>query len=475
LGRAMPSSDSNQQTAGKGANEIQCGAYMSPLEIDEFHPDARPPLDMDRRKPLRDSLIQSGQYSDVQMAGRMFPIACVALEVTQRCNLDCSLCYLSEIAEAIRDVPLAELQRRIDMIHNHYGDGTNVQITGGDPTLRSADDLIKIVRYIRQKKMRSALMTNGIKATRDLLKTLAEAGLNDIVFHVDMTQHRKGYATEAALDVVREEYIKRAEGLGLRILFNTTVFAGNFASLPGVVRFFVRHAEEVYMASFQMQADTGRGVLRQRDSALISQQTVIRQIEDGTGCALPFDAPAIGHSSCNKYTSVLVSGGAVSPLYDDPELFSEIFEAVASRTLDWNDNWQFAKLAAGFFIRHPSHIAAGLRYIGRKVSVLHKGALQGRGRISRINFFIHNFMDAEKLEHDRCESCVFKVATVDGPLSMCVHNAKRDSYIAKPFGLKTSTEIVQWNPVAGFTTDPKMMPTKHRKGRMREKPTRRQA
>ncbi len=54
-------------------------------------------------------------------------IGCVALEITQRCNLDCTACYLSEHSERVKDVPLEEIFRRIDMIFKHSGPGTGVR------------------------------------------------------------------------------------------------------------------------------------------------------------------------------------------------------------------------------------------------------------------------------------------------------------------------------------------------------------
>ncbi len=38
-------------------------------------------------------------------------------------------------------------------------------------------------------------------------------------------------------------------------------------------------------------------------------------------------------------------------------------------------------------------------------------------------------MDASSLERDRVHACVFMVATAEGPMSMCLHNARRDRYI----------------------------------------------
>jgi len=64
----------------------------------------------------------------------------VAVEITQKCNLDCTLCYLSEHSQAVSDIPLEEVYRRLDDVLHHYGPGTHVQITGGDPTLRKHTD-----------------------------------------------------------------------------------------------------------------------------------------------------------------------------------------------------------------------------------------------------------------------------------------------------------------------------------------------
>src|SRR5213592_1469265 len=77
-----------------------------------------------------------------QVLGRRSTIGCVALEVTQRCNLDCTLCYLSESSESVRDVPLEVVFDRIDRIVETYGRGVGVQVTGGDPTLRPRDELV---------------------------------------------------------------------------------------------------------------------------------------------------------------------------------------------------------------------------------------------------------------------------------------------------------------------------------------------
>jgi hypothetical protein len=62
--------------------------------------------------------------------------------------------------------------------------------------------------------MRPALFTNGIRATRALLTRLVEAGLIDVAFQVDMTQGRRGHASEIELNELRLACIERARALG---------------------------------------------------------------------------------------------------------------------------------------------------------------------------------------------------------------------------------------------------------------------
>jgi 7,8-dihydro-6-hydroxymethylpterin dimethyltransferase len=55
-------------------------------------------------------------------------------------------------------------------------------------------------------------------------------------------------------------------------------------------------------------------------------------------------------------------------------------------------------------------------------------------------------MDAGGLEEERIHACSFMVMTGDGPISMCMHNAKRDDFILKPVKV---AEGVVWDPLTG--------------------------
>ena len=450
--------------------------FMTRAEIEAFpvDPALRPGESaMDRARAV---IAAVACASAGQQMGLRWPIGCVALEVTQRCNLDCSLCYLSENSEAVKDVPLEEIFRRIDLIYSHYGKHTDVQVTGGDPTLRDRDELSAIVARISSLGMRPTLMTNGIRASRSLLTALAAHGLVDVAFHVDTTQQRKGFATEQALDRIRTEYLDRTRGLGLSVMFNTTVHDGNFHQIPELVRFFRAHAGAIRTASFQLQAATGRGVQRERGT-VISPESVWRQLELGAGTALNFEASRIGHPGCNRYALCLEANGTLYDTFSDAGFVADLQAATAGIALPRNDRLTVLRNLVAWLGLHPRFLYRIAKWLAARAWAMKSDLLRSRGRVTTLSFVVHNFMDAQALEEDRIRACVFKVMTGDGPISMCMHNAKRDSFILRPVPLTKGPAVVFWHPTTGELTkqdpgrasaDPNTHPFRRTKGRTRE-------
>ena len=269
--------------------------------------------------------------------------------------------------------------------------------------------------------------------------------------HVDLTQERKGYLTETALNNVRRDYIERARGLGLRILFNTTVFDGNLAELPAIAGFFRDHARHLTLVSFQLQADTGRGVLRDRADC-VSQDSVMRRLQEGIGCELAFDAAAVGHPDCNRYASVLIAGQCAASPLEDRALIAKVIGALELYEPPTDAHLDLARTVSRLALLRPGlMLRAGLQLL-RTLWRLRHGLLAARGRISRLAVLVHNFMDADHLDADRCRACVFFVATEDGPLSMCAHNARRDGFLFAPARLDTPDGARWWSAATGEVT-----------------------
>lgn len=388
-------------------------------------------------------------FTPNQVLGRTRSIGCVAVEITQRCNLDCTLCYLSESAEDVADIPIEIIYQRLDEIREQYGPGTNVQITGGDPTLRKHTELVEIVAYASSLGLLPALFTNGIAASRKLLKNLASVGLREVALHVDTTQERDGYDTEEDLNQIRLEYIERARGLGINVLFNTTVHKGNFHEVPSLVQFFVSQTDVVSFASFQLQADTGRGVLNKRDD-VINIENARNRIHKGLGQELVWDAAQIGHPKCHSYTPNFVVNNKLYSVMKDKNLMAQFLHDFRSvhtvERLPWH---QLAGRCLKVGLKKPVWFARFFGFIFEHLWDAKTDLLKAGFKVQRISFFIHNFMDADNLDQERVDACSFMVATNEGPVSMCAHNARRDEYILQPItfhGLngKTST----YEPIA---------------------------
>ncbi len=412
---------------------------------------------------MRQRMQRSAQWQPHQMAGRRWPVACVSLEITQRCNLDCTLCYLSDSSEAVRDFPMEEVFRRIDMIHEHYGPGTDVQVSGGEPTLRARDELLAIVRRLKQRGLRASLFTNGIKATRGLLIELAQAGLTDVAFHVDTTQQRAGYGSETELNALRREYIDRARGLPLSVFFNTTVHAGNFDDVPMLAAFFKHHADVVRLASFQLQAETGRGVLGAREDA-ISNDSVAARLQRGAGLPLRFNVLMAGHHDCNRSAVMLVINGRAYDAFEDTAFIQRFMRETANMTLDRGTPWRALRSLLIGAARRPRLLLATAAWALRFVWMAKGKLIAARGRVHKLTFFTHNFMDACSLDRERIDACVFMAITQDGPLSMCAYNARRDEYLLRPL----ATASGPWQPLAPSNGKVSTFPIKLLKGRARE-------
>jgi hypothetical protein len=60
----------------------------------------------------RQAMLATGQWDSAQFIGRRLPVGCVALEITQRCNLDCSACYFAPARSPLRGTLPVSVRRR---------------------------------------------------------------------------------------------------------------------------------------------------------------------------------------------------------------------------------------------------------------------------------------------------------------------------------------------------------------------------
>ena len=104
--------------------------------------------------------------------------ACLTIDLTKRCNLECPVCY-ANANEGGSDEPTREqIIQRLAAIRSKIK--PNIVLSGGEPTLR--EDLPEIISGIIEKGYVPRVVTNGILLQDDeYVKALAESGLLSLI------------------------------------------------------------------------------------------------------------------------------------------------------------------------------------------------------------------------------------------------------------------------------------------------------
>jgi hypothetical protein len=176
-------------------------------------------------------------------------------------------------------------------------------------------------------------------------------------------------------------------------------------------------------------------------------------IREGAGANLNFDAASSGHAQCNGYAYGLIVNGKVHDFFNDPDFVRHILDSSAHLAVNRANKAATYKTALGYFLTKPSVLWGVISRFASLVWRERKDFIAARGKVGKISFFVHNFMDSKALDQERCEACSFMVMTPEGPISMCVHNAKRDDYLLVAAQVKRENKMLFFNPATGDFED----------------------
>ena len=397
------------------------------------------------------------------------------VDVTNRCNLRCPICFAHAGAAGYLYEPTKEQIRGMlqNLLANDPIAPPALQFSGGEPTVR--DDLPELVRMAKEMGFRHVeVNSNGIRMAEsaEYCRTLKKAGVSTVYLQFDcVTAEPYIVARGHNLLPLKLKALENLKAGGFKSVVLVPVLVGgvNDDEVGDIIRFAVEYHDIVRCVNFQPVSITGRINKADREKMRITIPDLMRLAEEQTDGLIkrsdwypvPSVAPMIefmgslknrkyvnftAHPHCGMATYLIVEDGEAKPIshYLDIEGFIEGLET-ANRRLD-EGHKTVAKMTMA---------SAGLRNINlgmfRKyiLPVLTNGDYESLSELHHKMIMIGSmhFMDPYNFDLDRVSRCVIHYATPDGRIvPFCSMNTLHRQTIEKKFAQPLEASIL--TPVA---------------------------
>ncbi len=234
----------------------------------------------------------------------------VLIEVTDRCNLSCAVCFADTRGTKLEDPSSEDISLRLERAMAAVGP-SNLQLSGGEPTLR--DDLPEIIEIARRIGYTFIQVnTNGLRlaSDRDYARRLEAAGLSSVFLQFD------GVDDEVYLSLrgraLLEEKLRAIEacgeaGIGV-VLVPTLVKGVNTDSVGAIVRQALRLVPAVRGIHFQPVSYFGRFPKSNGDKGRFTLPELMRSLEEQTEGLVKvrdFSPPGCEHAHCSFHATYI--------------------------------------------------------------------------------------------------------------------------------------------------------------------------
>jgi len=235
----------------------------------------------------------------------------VLLEVTDRCNLRCPVCFADSGGINTCEPDLTTIATWYARIMESAGT-CSIQLSGGEPTMR--EDLLTIIEMGRNAGFSFIQVnTNGIRLAneKDYAVKLRQAGLVSVFLQFDGVDDGV-YQALRGRPLLREKLlaVERSAAAGLGVVLVPTLVPGvNTDSLGAIVKKALQLEPAVRGVHFQPVSHFGRYPKEIMSSDRITLPEVIRALEeqtDGLVRANQFAPPGWEHSLCSFHGSFIL-------------------------------------------------------------------------------------------------------------------------------------------------------------------------
>jgi radical SAM protein with 4Fe4S-binding SPASM domain len=201
------------------------------------------------------------------------------IALTYRCQNRCTFCYAlsPDRGDENSEMTTAEVKSIVDVIIDDARVPT-VSFTGGEPTLRP--DLPELIAYAKSRRLRTNLITNGIRCGADgYVNLLAEAGLDSAQVSLEAAQPDIHDAIVGRPGAWRRtiQGLRNLKAAGIHVHTNTTINHHNRDHLLDLVD-TLAEMEQPYL-SMNMVIRTG-GAVGQPDIGYNEIEQVVLPLKD---------------------------------------------------------------------------------------------------------------------------------------------------------------------------------------------------
>ena len=394
------------------------------------------------------------------------------IDVTNRCNLKCPVCFANAaVSKRLYEPSFEEIRQMLkDFRSLKPTPAPAIQYAGGEPTLRK--DIVDLLKMARDEGFsHTQIATNGLRIARKegFAQELSDVGLNTVYLQFDgVTEEPYIYNRGKNLLPQKLRAIENCRKADLGVVLVPTLVKGiNDNQVGDIIRFAIKNRDIIHGVNFQPVSFAGRTPVDQVEEQritipdfvdLVNQQTdsqiahgdfyppsAVEPVSNFIG-ALEGEEPSVTfncHQHCGIATYIFVDNdGGIIPVtnFIDVDKFLELLDENAQRLNEGGVAIKSRVLAKSLKeipkVLDKSNAPDTVDIKNILINVLKNRSYDSLGDFHKNSLLIAcmHFMDPFNFDEDRVKKCVIHYAVPDGRIiPFCTMNSIYRSQIEEQF------------------------------------------